>query len=304
MNSEQQIQQIQMPVLAGKLSSEVPLNVVRTAQVKKGVSFLKALMGSAMFRTAEDLKKQDCALCLDSGCDLELRCSHVFHRDCIANQLTAGWTGPRISFNFMRCAVCRSSIALQKHDVDKLNVPALDAIKNKIVEHVTLAKTIRKLAEAALAENKEVEASDVSRMVFYPCFKCKTPYYAGQLDCAAEMNLQAENLLCKRCMTEYERSQEPGKPGGPCSVHGYKFALFKCGFCCNPATWQCGSREFYCAACHDGIGTKLPCAGPDCYIKIPHSEGGGGVLVLECGACQVGTDCDDVGVLAYEVTQE
>ena len=38
-----------------------------------------------------------------------LECGHVFHSHCVKAVLSARWAGPRISFGFIKCPICKVS---------------------------------------------------------------------------------------------------------------------------------------------------------------------------------------------------
>jgi hypothetical protein len=248
-------------------------------------------------------RKQQCSLCMDDEPNLKLECSHAFHDECILNQLKAGWTGVRISFNFMKCAECRAPMVLPKEDTQQDN-EVMKEIKELLQQHQELAKKVDQMAKN-LIEAQEVKDDDASTMVFYPCFKCKAPYYAGKMDCAAELNIEAASLICPPCIQiENKRLVKAATgTGGPCPVHGDQFAVYKCSYCCGAANWQCGYGYFYCHPCHDGVGEKTPCQGSACHITVEHTENSEGVtFIIACNACELDTDnVEDVGVpLIYQ----
>jgi hypothetical protein len=250
-------------------------------------------------------EQEHCSLCLDQSANLQLGCSHVFHDECILNQLKAGWTGVRISFNFMRCAECRAPMTLpaQVEDSDVMR-----EIKELLQQHQALSQKLEQMAKD-LIESGEVkdELEDPAKLVFYPCFKCQSPYYVGNHDCAAELNIKFENLLCPPCLQIENKLlvKAATEPGGACALHGDKFALYKCTLCCGAAIWQCGSMEFYCSACHDG-GEMTRCAGANCHIKVPHKQlSEGRIFIIACNACEMGTENqDDVGIDKEEFENE
>merc|ERR1719198_1714530 len=54
----------------------------------------------------------ECGICFDTHEEglLQLGCSHTFCRECIDQQLQARWHGPRMSFAYLGCALCREPI--------------------------------------------------------------------------------------------------------------------------------------------------------------------------------------------------
>jgi hypothetical protein len=61
-------------------------------------------------------------------------------------------------------------------------------IKELFQQHQDLSEKIDKMAKD-LIEADDTKEEDASKMVFYPCFKCKLPYYAGIMDCAAQLKI-------------------------------------------------------------------------------------------------------------------
>jgi hypothetical protein len=68
---------------------------------------------------------------------------------------------------------------------------------------------------------------------YYPCFKCKKPYFGGKKACEGgneAQDFKAEDLVCPKCAAV-------GSGAGikNCNKHGLDFIEFKCKFCCNIA---------------------------------------------------------------------
>lgn len=40
----------------------------------------------------------------------KLSCGHVYHTDCLKQQIQKQWNGPRIVFNYLNCPQCKQSI--------------------------------------------------------------------------------------------------------------------------------------------------------------------------------------------------
>jgi uncharacterized CHY-type Zn-finger protein len=70
------------------------------------------------------------------------------------------------------------------------------------------------------------------KLAYYPCFKCKAPYFGGMKDCiaaqAASQEFKPEELVCGKCS-----SQVLGLGNTNCNEHGTDFVEFKCKFCCS-----------------------------------------------------------------------
>ena len=46
-------------------------------------------------------------VCNNLLCVFQLVCGHVFHRHCCRNVLQKKWVGPRITFGFSLCPICK-----------------------------------------------------------------------------------------------------------------------------------------------------------------------------------------------------
>eukprot|EP00828_Plagiopyla_frontata_P046149 TRINITY_DN8101_c0_g2_i2.p4 TRINITY_DN8101_c0_g2~~TRINITY_DN8101_c0_g2_i2.p4 ORF type:complete len:126 (+),score=26.00 TRINITY_DN8101_c0_g2_i2:405-782(+) len=55
---------------------------------------------------------------------VQLKCGHVFHQDCITKNLEMEWNGPRITFSFCYCPLCKSW--MQFPEGNDLNVKMAD----------------------------------------------------------------------------------------------------------------------------------------------------------------------------------
>ena len=67
------------------------------------------ITGNGSFPTADD----PCAICyvdpLGASPAILLGCGHVVHRQCAIDKIRAGYPGPAISFNHLRCPLCGAS---------------------------------------------------------------------------------------------------------------------------------------------------------------------------------------------------
>ncbi|MES1909680.1 MAG: hypothetical protein MHM6MM_002381 [Cercozoa sp. M6MM] len=85
----------------------------------------------------------------------------------------------------------------------------------------------------------------MKRFAFYRCAKCRKPYFGGRQECddglARGDNNNADELVCGACS---------GIGSDACAVHGRENILWKCRFCCSPATFFCWGTTHFCAKCH------------------------------------------------------
>ena len=79
---------------------------------------------------------------------------------------------------------------------------------------------------------------------FFPCFKCRKPYFGGMRECQREgphgaPKPKKEDLVCLKCSVAQLGENMS------CPVHGGSFqdmegpVLFKCRYCCSPASFLC-----------------------------------------------------------------
>lgn len=65
------------------------------------------IIGPKLTQDADDM----CMVCfveaLSSAPAIQLDCGHVFHYHCCKEVLKKGWSGPRISFGFSQCPICK-----------------------------------------------------------------------------------------------------------------------------------------------------------------------------------------------------
>jgi hypothetical protein len=101
---------------------------------------------------------------------------------------------------------------------------------------------------------------------YYDCTDCNHPFCGGKISCAEEFDLDPSTMICPGCSWASEADDNR------CFEHGMDYAIFKCDFCCGPATYACGSHH-YCWFCHDhgGYQNPTPCpGGKKCPLGMPH----------------------------------
>merc|ERR1712176_136868 len=72
---------------------------------------------------------EQCAVCMEECELLELECGHKFCNECLRQQVSARWPGPRITFGYLHCALCRAPMA---HS----------ALEELLIEHVDLKQRV------------------------------------------------------------------------------------------------------------------------------------------------------------------
>merc|ERR1719204_180250 len=228
---------------------------------------------------------------------VELECGHFFHFMCLWQKIDRKWPAVRITFGFLNCPLCKQEI----------HHPALDDITNK---YYSLKAEIQKDAVErvkieGLHNDKRLTAPDspyynnlpkfaMDRLAFYPCSKCKKPYFGGMKACEEAGLEQAENykqehLVCGSCAS--------GPNAKSCKKHGKKYITYKCKFCCSVSSWYCWGSTHFCDACHkkQEQGTylnrmaisELPkCPGKElCPLGVEHPANGTAEFSLGCVVC-------------------
>nr|5O6C_A Chain A, E3 ubiquitin-protein ligase MYCBP2 [Homo sapiens] len=253
--------------------------------------------------------KQDaddmCMICfteaLSAAPAIQLDCSHIFHLQCCRRVLENRWLGPRITFGFISCPICKNKI---NHIVLK---DLLDPIK-ELYEDVR-RKALMRLEYEGLHKSEAITTPGVrfyndpagyamNRYAYYVCYKCRKAYFGGEARCDAEAgrgdDYDPRELICGAC-SDVSRAQM-------CPKHGTDFLEYKCRYCCSVAVFFCFGTTHFCNACHDDFQrmTSIPkeelphCpAGPkgkqlegtECPLHVVHPPTGE-EFALGCGVCR------------------
>uniref|UniRef100_A0A2K6FCE5 E3 ubiquitin-protein ligase MYCBP2 n=1 Tax=Propithecus coquereli TaxID=379532 RepID=A0A2K6FCE5_PROCO len=165
--------------------------------------------------------KQDaddmCMICfteaLSAAPAIQLDCSHVFHLQCCRRVLENRWLGPRITFGFISCPICKNKI---NHIVLK---DLLDPIK-ELYEDVR-RKALMRLEYEGLHKSEAITTPGVrfyndpagyamNRYAYYVCYKCRKAYFGGEARCDAEAgqgdDYDPRELICGAC-SDVSRAQ-------------------------------------------------------------------------------------------------
>lgn len=268
------------------------IQISQTEEIGSSI-FGKTPGGWALLRdqTTEYVGKGDCLICFDStdalfGCDssqsvMDLKCCNKYvHDDCLEAMVKAGHSGKMIGFNHVRCPGCRTSF------VDPYRGGWRGNLYKMINAEKQLYKQIQRMKNNM---NVGLPKEEQDKWAFFKCTKCTHPFCGGKVSCAEEFDIDPTSMVCQGCDWAEEADDHR------CFEHGKDFAIFKCDFCCSPASWACGNLH-YCTYCHDhgGYQHPTPCPGPDkCPLGMPHpppitaAERGKYVLsfVIGCQKC-------------------
>lgn len=257
----------------------------------------------------QQMLKQDaddmCMICfteaLSAAPAIQLKCAHVFHLHCTKNVLSRKWIGPRITFGFSLCPICK----------DTISHPVLRDLLNPIRE---LYEDVRRKALMRLEYEGLHKAEAITtvgarfyndpagfameRYAYYVCYKCNKAYYGGEARCDEQVgavdDYDPTELVCGAC-SDVSRAQL-------CPKHGTDFLEYKCRYCCSVAVFFCFGTTHFCNTCHDDFqrvtnipkadlprcpaGPKAqPMEGDECPLNVQHPPTGE-EFALGCGVCR------------------
>lgn len=222
----------------------------------RGLSPQELTLTSSPLQETEQL----CTICLcefDGGDGLTLDCGHCFHKECIEPWVQS-WMefvekGEHISFTH---AVCPGGCA-------------------HLIRHTLIAesKRINELYNAVISQATRLlttmdPAKTADDLFYYICHKCRKPFYGGERVCyrmqGAEPRKSPADLICDDC-ENYKHE------GGHAIV-----PLFKCLYCCNPATQRSFGTRYFCDRCstrwQSSEPSPIPCPGKSaCPFSGKHS---------------------------------
>ena len=218
----------------------------------------------------------ECAICFESFDDAEsitLTCGHRWHTDCVKQQLRSAKpnTSQRLLFSGYRCAKCK---AFCDHPELRDLTRKTDELRERVdalVEEQLKADLPAAWEGARHDRDAKARLLDEGRRnyAFYLCAGCDEPYFGGTVECADEQQgelIASEDRLCPACSPRAQKiCQHPFEHGA--------YHVWKCRYCCNPATFLCYGNVHFCKACHDRNPNvqPIPCSGERC--TFPKSRG-------------------------------
>eukprot|EP00094_Tigriopus_californicus_P010528 TCALIF_10156-PA protein Name:"Similar to MYCBP2 E3 ubiquitin-protein ligase MYCBP2 (Homo sapiens)" AED:0.02 eAED:0.04 QI:14/0.77/0.5/1/0.88/0.8/10/0/4914 len=259
---------------------------------------LHGCSGEKLRQDADDM----CMICFTEALSpvpsILLECGHVFHYHCCVTVLEKRWIGPRITFGFRNCPICKSKIeneSLRKFldPIDHL----YDDVRKKSLMRLEY-DGLTKCEAIAKHHNNDPANYAIERYAYYVCFKCQKAYYGGEAQCDADAgqgdDYNPEELVCGGC-SDVSQAQM-------CPKHGTDYLEYKCRYCCSVAVFFCFGTTHFCNACHDDFSrvanipkTSLPqCpVGPkstklsldECPLHVKHPPTGE-EFALGCGLCR------------------
>jgi len=256
--------------------------------IKDEIKCLPCLEPECVQKGGEEVQKSTdlCCICyvedLSSAPCIRLNCSHVFHYECCCKKIENSWSGSRITFGFLDCALCK---ARMEHPAlyEVLNpwLELFDQVQEKALQRLRMET----LDELPYADHSDPAAYAMQRFSFYVCFKCRKPYFGGDKQlCGMEENIRdfnAEELICGSCCDFSDKDT--------CPEHGTEFIEYKCRYCCNMAVWFCWGTSHFCDECHKNaveLLTAKPEELPPCTCGVSHPPNGE-EYSFGCSYCKV-----------------
>ncbi|CAH0716569.1 unnamed protein product, partial [Brenthis ino] len=242
--------------------------------------------GESLRQDADDM----CMICftdpLQAAPAIQLSCGHVFHLHCCKKVLANKWVGPRITFSFSQCPIC-------KEDMSHWTLEELLTPIRRLREEVSRKALMRLEYEGVAAGGSQGRAQEdpaayaMERYAYYVCHKCGKAYFGGLARCEAESSgwWEPTELVCGAC------SDVAG--ARTCPKHGADFLEYKCRYCCSVAVFFCFGTSHFCNACHDDFqrvtniprhllpqcpagpkGEQLPGSSDECPLHVQHPPTG------------------------------
>ena len=229
-----------------------------------------------IFNQNKDTCCQICLEKLSSSPIVNLSCNHYVHYFCIIKQLKKGenLSGKKLNFNFIKCPVCDLVF----------ECPSVPEIQSKIKYYKKIYMTIynmNMIEQRLIYEKINSNKDPFDIFIFYLCYKCKRPYYAGRNNKANNYNKKyfeyenKEDCLCGKDSFVYNAKGESF-----CKKHGFEFIEYKCKFCCKIAS-RFFSQTHFCEECYSNknfnnneICEIKKCDKYSCEFKGMHAPNG------------------------------
>eukprot|EP00984_Skeletonema_dohrnii_P028748 scaffold18842_cov78-Skeletonema_dohrnii-CCMP3373.AAC.1 len=219
----------------------------------------------------------ECAICFEpfEGTEtITLTCGHRWHTACVKQQLQSAKpnTSQRLLFSGYRCAKCK---AFCDHPDLRDLTRKTDELRERVdalVEEQLKADLPTAWEGARQDRDAKARLLDEGRRnyAFYLCGGCDEPYFGGTVECADEQQgelIASEDRLCQACSPRtHEICQHPFEHGA--------YHVWKCRYCCNPATFLCYGNVHFCKPCHarNPNVQAIPCVGGAC-CTFPKPKG-------------------------------
>ncbi|KPA78998.1 hypothetical protein ABB37_05544 [Leptomonas pyrrhocoris] len=257
---------VELPCAAFVECDDVVLHVV-DGEIVSSKGQRVAALTSGLMLTASPASEEEvtCSICLcefDGEDGVTLDCGHLFHKDC-TDQWVSTWRdfaakGEHIAFTHAVCAsgckyLIRHPLLPQSKDIAEL-------------WHEVMAKKTALLPQFSDTKTDE-------DLLFYICGKCGKAFYGGERVCSRMQgrapSSSPDDLICDACLADAHDGCNTFAP------------VFKCRYCCNPATQRSFGTRYMCDRCNARWDTSepspIPCPGSgECPFDGHHEEDKGG----------------------------
>lgn len=232
-----------------------------------------------------DVADEFCAVCwvepLRAGpCILLDSCGHMLHQDCITRHIGTV-VGKRIGFSHLNCPLCKKRI--QSTLLQPLMQPWLDLEAQVTAMASQRLQYENRQNDPPIAQRYNGDASRYAMDIYsyYSCCKCKKPYFAGLIACGDGPDDDSISM-CPDCTDA--ASKKSGQAPTKCNKHGTDFIVWKCRYCCSPASFKCWNTHSFCDSCHTRQSngeylSRMPSSAfpvcknaQECPLKIRHDH--------------------------------
>lgn len=197
----------------------------------------------------------ECAICLnpldDSKKIITLSCGHRWHFECLRDQLESAQPSraKRLVFSGCRCAKCATFC---DHPELESLTRRTDALREKVDCLVAEQLKIDAPREWMVASSDSVARTrlideGLRSYAFYLCGGCDEPYFGGTIECADDEEGElatSEDKLCQSCSPKSQVICQKALEHRP-------YHVWKCRYCCNPASFVCYGNVHFCERCHE-----------------------------------------------------
>ncbi|CAH0402064.1 unnamed protein product [Chilo suppressalis] len=218
---------------------------------------------------------------------LALSCGHVFHLHCCKKVLANKWIGPRITFSFSQCPICKED--MNHWTLEDLLDP-IRRLRDEVRRKALMRLEYEGVSVPGAPRGRpglDPATYAMDRYAYYVCHKCERAYFGGLARCEAETSgwWEPTELVCGAC------SDVAG--ARTCPKHGADFLEYKCRYCCSVAVFFCFGTSHFCNACHDDFqrvtnipkhllpqcpvgpkGEQLPGSAEECPLHVQHPPTG------------------------------
>jgi hypothetical protein len=202
---------------------------------------------------------------------ITLRCGHKWHYDCLVQQLQTAQPSStkRLLFTGCQCAKCSQicdhpELENLTRTTDRLRVKVDELIEEQLKTDIPeiwkqiVTPTVDS-TDITNNNNNNINLRKASllddarrKYAFYLCGHCGEPYFGGTVDCADQQfadddgenqEQQQKQRLCVACAPQSQMvCRNPLEHG--------RYLIWKCRYCCQPATHVCYGNVHFCNSCH------------------------------------------------------